>query len=320
MKKLLPAYLRGLLFSGILLLMHINSFASHIVAAELRYKWVSGNTYQITTYLYGDCGSTTGAFQTLPITTPEICIYDGNTYVATITLSLPSPTCGTEVTPVCPDSLAYTNCVNPSYSIPGIIKFISSANYTLPHTSANWRFIYTSNNGGTFGSWSCTGTLGSGSGLPSAAGRSSAITSIVPGTSIQLIDTLNNSATNTRGHNSSPVLTVEPIPYYCALYLDCYNPGAVDLYDVGPGEPAGDSLAFALVPATMGSSNCTTIEGPVSYLFGLTGPTRCSFRPAPWHSTQPPGKCALNPSSSDQLSCTTLRSIGMIQLLQPHFW
>ena len=85
---------------------------------------------------------------------------------------------------------------------------------------------------------------------------------------MQLIDTLDNYAlVNSRQHNSSPVLTVLPTPFFCANTTSCYNPGAVDLYDVNPlGEPSGDSLQFALIAATMGTSACGAVGGPVTYL------------------------------------------------------
>jgi len=271
MKKLLPAF-RSLLFSGLLLLISHSSFASHIVGAELRYKWISGNNYEVTMYLYGDCGpSSFGSYQTLPISTPHVCIYDGATSIASITLTPVAPVCGVEVTPVCPDSLAFTQCTSLSYSTPGVKKFVYSGTYTFPHNSATWRLIYTSDNGSAVGSWSCPGTLGTSSASPASAGRSGSITSISGGTQIQLIDTLNNSATNTRGHNSCPVLTVEPTPYYCAFNVDCYNPGAIDIDDVSPSQPAGDSLRFSLVNATNGNPAGCAIGGSVSYLFGLTG-------------------------------------------------
>ncbi len=265
--------LRSLILSGILLLTSVSSYASHIVGAELTYRWVSGMDYQVTVVLYGDCSSTAGVFPTLTLVTPQVCVFNGTTLFTTMTLSRPVPVCGTEVTPVCPDSIAYTTCSSLAYSIPGIKKFVCTGTVTLSGPSANWRFVYTSNNGGGGGSWSCPGTLGSGTGSPGGAGRSSAITSIagVGGTLIQLIDTLNNSATNTRGHNSSPVLTVEPVPFFCPSITACYNPGAVDLYDVSPSQPAGDSLMFHLAAATNGTGGCGAVGGPCSYLFGLSG-------------------------------------------------
>src|ERR1700689_2050409 len=117
MKKNLPAFLRSLIISGVLLIMSTGAYASHIIGAELRYQWLYGLHYEVTVYLYGDCSSTTGAFGTLPFSTPRVCIYDGDS-LKTFT-DLPITGTGSDVTPVCPDSVLYTTCVNTSYDIPG---------------------------------------------------------------------------------------------------------------------------------------------------------------------------------------------------------
>ena len=253
MKKQLRASLRTLVFAALLLLTNIHAHASHIVAAELRYRWISGLTYEVTVFLYGDCGpASSGAFASLPTSKPHICVFDGPTAVTNFDCDIVLPTAGVEVTPVCPDSLGFTQCTSTAYALPGIKKFVYRKNVTLPNTSANWRFVYTGGNS------------------VSSSGRAAAITNIsgAGGTTMQLVDTLNNSATNTRGHNSSPVLTVEPVPFFCRPHYNCFNPGAVDLNDVSPSQPAGDSLVFSLVPAQNGSGSstaCTTPGGSVTY-------------------------------------------------------
>src|ERR1700683_1017940 len=110
MKKTLPAFLRGLICSLALLLMHTSSFASHIVGCDLFYTWVSGNTYQITVILYGNCGTTTGAFETLSYSAPQVCIWNGGTFFEDINLTIQAPTSGVEITPVCPIDSALTQC------------------------------------------------------------------------------------------------------------------------------------------------------------------------------------------------------------------
>jgi len=246
MKKYLPTYFKGLLLAASLLFLNLTTYASHIVGAELRYTYVANscNTYTISVYLYGDCGPASSvAFATLPTSAPFICIYDGPTLVGNVSLPIQAPAAGAEVTPVCPDSLAFTQCTVSTSSLPGIKKFVYQANYTFPYRSAHWRLVYTGGNGGG-----------------SAAGRAAAITNLTGGSIMQLIDTLNNSFTNTRGHNSSPFLTVEPIPFFChdSLLTSCYNPGAVDINDVNPAnEPSGDSLTFSLIPATNGNGSNT---------------------------------------------------------------
>ena len=248
MKKFLSYCLAGPFIFIALLFSCVSTYASHIVGMDLFYTYVAGDTYKITVVAFGDCGSASAAaFATLPVSIPNICIYDGNTYVTTIALAIQAPDTGVEITPVCPG--VATQCSDATSTIPGIKKFVYSANYTLPHTSSVWRFIFTGD---------MTAPTGS------ATGRAAAITNILPGTTTELIDTLNNAV----HHNSNPLLTVVPTPFFCLNHNDGYNPGAVD--------PDGDSLSFFLVPgingaATSGSAaNCT--PGPaVTYTGTFSG-------------------------------------------------
>lgn len=259
MNKTLRTFFRGLICSFALLFMHLSSFASHIVGADLNYKWISGNTYQVRVVLYGNCGSAalTSSFSTLQISTPQVCVYNGSTLFTTLTCTINAPSCGVEITPVCPADSALTQCTNTSYTIPGIKQYVYTATVTLPSTSRDWRFVYTSNNGSTARPLACGF---SGTASPAAAGRASAITNLVYPSSIQLVDTLNNADTGLFSHNTSPILTVVPTPFFCLNNTDCYNPGALD--------PDGDSLRFALVNPGNGSGSCT-VGGPASYVGGL---------------------------------------------------
>ena len=267
MKKMKPIYLRRLLCSLLLLMAAMSANASHIVGVDLFYTWQSGNTYKITLIAYGDCGSAaiTSAFGTLSFASPQICIFDGNTNITSISLTIQPPTAGVEITPVCPADINLTQCTSTSYSIPGIKKFVYTGTYTVPYASAVWRFLFLGYMGGT-----------TSSGTPAGAGRAAAITNITTGSVIQLVDTLNNMVY----HNSSPLLTVVPTPFFCLDNSDNYNPGAVD--------PDGDSLSFYLVPGmntgTAASTTCVP-GGPVSYVppYTATAPlaaTSFAFDPA----------------------------------------
>ena len=260
MKKTLPAILRGLICSVALLFMHFSSFASHIVGCDLNYAWVSGNTYKVTVVLYGDCGpASSGAFQTLQISTPQVCVYNAGTLFSTLYLTL-DPTipgnfpCGKEITPVCPADTNSTQCTSTSSTIVGIKRFVYNGTVTLSGPSHFWRFVYTSNNGNSAATLHAACGFGTISTLPSGAGRAAAITNLTGGTLMQLLDTLDN----TYHHNTNPILTVIPTPYFCLNATDCYNPGALD--------PDGDSLRFALTPAGSGTGACGTVGGPVGYV------------------------------------------------------
>ena len=258
--KHIPAYLRSLLLSVVILLVSGSVYASHIVGVDLFYTWVSGNTYKVTLVVYGDCGpASSTAFGTLPTAVPHICIKDGNTDISSIDLAIQPPSAGVEITPVCPADISLTQCTNTSFTIPGIKKFVYSGTYTVPYTSATWRFVY-------------LGYMGASSG----AGRAAAVTNIVSGSVIEVEDTLNNTVY----HNSSPVLNVVPTPFFCENNTDNYNPGAVD--------PDGDNLTFFLVPgidAGLSSSPSCTTGVSVTYIapYTPTAPlaaTTFSFDPA----------------------------------------
>ena len=205
---------RSVFFAALVFLVSPQAFASHIVGADLYYTHVSGNTYTVTFVAYGDCGpASAAAFSTLPTSNPQICIYNGDTLINSISLTVDAPSTGTEVTPLCPGDTS--QCTSPTSTIPGIKKFVYSGNITLPYLSSTWRFIYSGYNG--------TG---------SAAGRANAITNLTTAgaTIMQLADTLNNVA----AANSSVQLTVAQQTFFCLSNPNDYNPGAVD--------PDGDDL------------------------------------------------------------------------------
>ena len=221
MPVILRSYLRLLCILVTLFCSSIAARASHIFGMDLYYNNIGANVYTVTLAVYGDCSGT--AFFNLATASPSIDIYNGNTYLSTLSLVVQPPTNGVEVSPVCPAQAGNTTCTNISSTLPGIKKFIYSANISLPTTSPVWRFLFTGNMGGT-----------------SSAGRSNSITNInIPGagSTIQLVDTLNN----TSGGNSSALYNIIPTPYFCINSAANYNPAAVD--------PNGDNLSFSLVPA-----------------------------------------------------------------------
>jgi len=217
--------------------------ASHIVGADLTYAWVTGNTYKVTLAVYADCGpASASVFPSLFTATPEICVYDGSTYSGSFSLAVQPPSTGTEVTPpLCPGDSS--QCASMTSATPGITLFIYSGNYTLPSASAAWHFHF------------------SGNYVIAAAGRAAAITNIsgAGGTWIELDAMLNNTVS----HNTNPVLNIIPLPYYAINMLHNYNPVAIDA--------EGDSLVYALVPATSVSSvGSCSIGSSVTYAYGTT--------------------------------------------------
>lgn len=220
--------------------------ASHIYGAELIYTHISGNTYQVSMNIYGDCGG--GSFPGLP-SAPQVRVLNGNSLYATLTLIPQSPTSGVEVTPVCPSQINNTKCSNVNNTLPGVKRFTYVRNVTLNTTSANWRFRF-------------EGNMGTGN---PQAGRSNSITNIPIPSGVGSLMTLEATLNNTSGPNSSPTYTTIPTPFFCINKAAGYNPGTVD--------PNGDSLYYNLVPALLPTSTVTYLTGysatsPLAYTTG----------------------------------------------------
>ena len=233
-KKSLPAFL--LLF----LLLPFASKASHIYGGDFSYAWISGNTYKLTLSLYGDC--TGMSFPQFQVSVPQIRIYNyqvsTTNAVQSVNLSINAPATGVEVTPVCNAYQNATSCTNASSTIPGVKRFIYTANVTLSGISTDWRFRFEGQMGGQGGQ----------------AGRSNTIGNIQFVNNASLM-TLEASLNNATGHNSSPQFTTIPTPFYCNNITQQYNQGAVD--------PDNDSLGYALAPAL-------DPNGAVNYVPGYT--------------------------------------------------
>ena len=270
-KSILSSFRITFLLALILGAASSSSYASHVFGVDIYYTWVSGNTYTVHMTIYGDCQAQAYIFNTLYTATPEVEVYNDNVSTTnpytTINLNPGSPQ-GTEVTPVCPAQASNTACNGGT--LPGVRKFTYSLNVTLNATSSHWRFHF-------------DGAMGAGS----SAGRATTITSILGGTTVALDATLNNSSTNTTGHNSSVTYTTIATPFFCMNKPASFNPGAVD--------PDGDSLSFALV-AGMNNNGA-----PVTYTTNITPPFTYS-------ATNPVGVAAANPlvfsSSTGQMNFT----------------
>ena len=249
--------------------------ATHIVGMDLKYQHVSGNTYQITCIVYGDCGSaSTSVFNTLYYAQPIINIFDGDGYITCIRLSLAPPDSGQNIAKyvMCPADTNNTTCTNTANPYPGVKKFIYTKEYIVPYQSHLWRFMFAGNMGNGF-----------------TAGRAAAITNILgSGTSLtQLTDTLDNTA----GNNTSVNLSVEPILFFCENNSDSYNPVALD--------PDGDSLNFQLISGiNAGSDSCPSTAGTAtSYRTGFTGSNPLQVHTGTFSFDPANGEIDFNPSA-----------------------
>ena len=207
-----------------------NVKASHLFGADFYYTHVSGNTYNLTLDVYGDCAGS--AFPNFATSAPLVQIFDNGIFYQQLNLTLSGP--GVEVTPVCPAEVNNTTCNGGA--IPGVMKFTYTSQITLSGPSANWLFRFI----GDFGN-------------NSLAGRSNSMTNIVipggpQGGSIMVLEaTLNNII----AANSSVNYTTIPTPFFCINIPTQYNPGAVD--------PNVDNITVNLVPGLEPNGTVTYI-------------------------------------------------------------
>lgn len=224
---------RRLLTLFILLICAVTVKASHIYGGDLLYEHVSGNTYKVILTIYGDCSGTT-AFPSLGTNArPQLTVYDGFVPVQEHFMVRQEGS-GEEVSPVCEKEKENTTCNGGT--LPGIARFIYTADVTLSGQSANWRFVY-------------AGEMGGGN----PAGRSNSISNImITGTGTSDLFCLVATLNNMNGNNSSPKYTTIPTPFFCINKSQQYNQGAID--------PDSDSLTFSLTAALNGNqASCTYV-------------------------------------------------------------
>jgi gliding motility-associated-like protein len=183
------------------------SRASHIAGADLTYRWVGGNDWEITLTLYRDCYG-------IDVSNPETvhfhssCAADFTAYVNEISGT------GNEITNACPSNP--TTCSGGSAY--GVQEYVYRTTVTL-QPCADWTIYWCS----------CC--------------RNAAITTVSSPDmdGVFVMATLNNTAAATQGGNpnSSPSFSNKPNSILCLNQQYCYNHGAIDL--------DGDSLVYSLI-------------------------------------------------------------------------
>ncbi len=258
-----------LLCSIVLLFIGFKSRASHIVGCEVRYQYVSGNTYKIILNLYGDCNG--AAYPNLAILTPEIEVYRDSTILeGTVALSRTS-TPPKDASPVCPAQQGNTTCNNGTQV--GIRVFEYAGTYTLPSSnpfSSCWRFVMDGNNSNN------------------NAGRSASIDNLqsVIGTNystMYIFSTLNNLGGI---NNNSPAFGTSATPYFCTTSNQSFNPGTTDVNN--------DVLTYRVISALQSGSTSGTF-GPATYNAGYPAPYRLAATATPTFSAQT-GQLVFSPS------------------------
>jgi gliding motility-associated-like protein len=241
--------------------------ATHIFGGELDYTHVVGNTYNLRLIIYADCAGNSNLITNLYTATPSIKVYNNTALQTTLFLNL-LPGSGIDVSPVCPAQINSTTCTNGT--LPGVRQFIYTGSYTLPTTSANWRFYFDAelniaNN---------------------QTGRSSNITNIIqtsPTTKLTLEATLNNLT----APNSSPTYSTIPTPFFCINTAQNYNQGAVD--------PNLDVLTYALVNAI--DVGFPPNYSPIGYQAPYTFSDPLAYTPGTFSFNNVNGQLAFTPNA-----------------------
>ena len=191
----------------IVLICSFYSRASHIAGADLTYRWVGGNDWEITLTLYRDCYG-------IDVANPETvhfsssCVSDFTANISEISGT------GNEITNACPGQP--TTCSGGTNY--GVQEYIYRTTVTL-QPCADWTIYWCS----------CC--------------RNAAITTITSPdyNGVFVMATLNNTvaATQNGNPNSSPSFSNKPNSIVCINQQYCYNHGAIDL--------DGDSLVYSLI-------------------------------------------------------------------------
>ncbi len=167
-------------------------FASHSMGADLTYKCLGGNTYELSLSFYRDCVGIIPADSVI-INVSSSCF--GRDTVLLVQV----PGTGQEITPICSSEL--TTCNGGRFT--GIQEFVYKGTVTLPGVCTDW----------TFGYDLCC--------------RNWAITNIdrPTNTMMYVFATLNNTDAQC---NNSPTFSNKPVPFACLGQQFCFNHGAHD--------------------------------------------------------------------------------------------
>ncbi len=243
MKKLITSLL--VLFA---LAWSYDASASHVAGADITYRCLGGDTYEIQLNVFRDCGGIGYGSTSVAITgVGTNCTSGGNRNISITLTKVTTPLIiagdtisangrgAFEVSQLCATALAQSRCKG-SASYPGMEQYIFRGTVVLP-AACNWTFyrnIVCCRNGNI--------NLNSSSSSVAA--------------------TLNNKIDTC---NSSPKFAAQPIPYVCA--------GRTIVYNFGVTEPDGDSLVFAFDCGYQTYPNANIFSTPYSCTSPIPGIT-----------------------------------------------
>lgn len=127
-KVVVPVIVFCVLFS-------LRSHASHVMGADLSYKWLSGLRYEITLTVYRDCAS---PLPLSPIQNVYFYSISCNAQQDSIAMNLVGPISGTDISPIC--QTARSRCRGGT--APGIEKYVFKGTTELSQTCTDWLFYF----------------------------------------------------------------------------------------------------------------------------------------------------------------------------------
>ncbi len=193
MKKLYNRILTSIFSLVFLVLFSNEAKASHAMGADITYRCLGNNQYEVTMSFYRDCSGIPAPL-TMDLQIDNTCGFNA------ITIFLnPTPGSPTQISPLCPSALSTCN----GGSFTGIEEWIYTGIVTLPAPCASWTFSH------------------------SESARNAAITTTTGfGDNLFVYSNLNNLNGLC---DDSPTFSNRPVPFACVGQRFCFNHGAFDL-------------------------------------------------------------------------------------------
>jgi large repetitive protein len=211
----------ALLLFGLLCGFNSQVWASHGVGADISYRCLGNNQYEITASYYRDCSG---------ISAPTSVFIGANSVICGVNVPQVQANqivgSGEEVSPVCPNLIPQTTCNGGTQ--PGIEVYIYRTTITLPQACRDWTVSF------------------------SDCCRNAGVTNLTNAGAGTYVEARIN---NTNGLcNNSPIFTSRPIPYICANQPFSFNNGTVDadgdslFYSIIEPRDAGNTILTYAAP------------------------------------------------------------------------
>ena len=185
--------LRSLLFAFLFLFVSYDLPASHAMGADLSYRCLGGNQFEVNLSFYRDCIGVVPQLTYMVRIGSVSCGQNRNLFVGLVSSE--------EVSPLCPAQLSNSRCRGGT--LPGVEQYLYRGTITLPANCSDWIFSFAVNF------------------------RNNAINTILnPGSTDIYVEAKLNQFVGIC--NSSPQFTQPPVPYLCQGQPFVYNHGAVD--------------------------------------------------------------------------------------------